>query len=194
MAAGTPRRRNSREVRDSASQSVSVSVSYPYLDSPEVTGTASNVLTASSTTEAFQTSSPSSSTFASHHSPNTGAIAGGIVGGVIGAALLAGFVLWFVLRRRRARSVPPASMDFQGGEKEHPTSPPLPEGALKLYVSVLPFILPQSDLVCVSPGPFGSNDLPEQGLLVAEQSAPRLHYPHAAKRRRIQEPPGGLKR
>jgi hypothetical protein len=106
---------------------------------------------------------------------NAGVLAGCIVSGVVGAALLAGIVRWFILRRRRACAVPPVSMDCQGGEEEHLTSPPLAEGAPKLYVSVLSFILSQTDLVCVFPGPFGSNDLPEQRLLATEQSAPWLY-------------------
>ncbi|KAF8258911.1 hypothetical protein EI94DRAFT_1834699 [Lactarius quietus] len=58
------------------------------------------------------------------HTSNTGAaIAGAVVGSIVGTALIAGVVFWFVLRRRRARSVP--SLDM--GETEQPPRRPLLE-------------------------------------------------------------------
>ncbi|KAI9455008.1 hypothetical protein BJY52DRAFT_1213484 [Lactarius psammicola] len=107
-------------------------------DSPEVTGTAPIVTTSTSkvTQSTITPDTSSSSTPISDHSSNTGAIAGGVVGGVIGVALIAGVVLWFVIRRRRARSVPSAPYeDPQGSEKEKLPPHPLAEGTLKIYVS-----------------------------------------------------------
>lgn len=79
-------------------------------DSPEVTGSASNIVPTSTkgqTTHTPQkTSSPSTSS-SFKGSTNTGAIAGGVVGAILGAALIAGIVLWFTIRRRRARSAAP---------------------------------------------------------------------------------------
>ena len=77
-------------------------------------------------------------------------------------------MLWFALRRRHARIV------LQGGEKEQPLPLPLTKGTPKLYVGIYSFII----LVAtdrVSPGPFGSNDLPEQRLLATEKATPRLY-------------------
>ncbi|KAI9459401.1 hypothetical protein BJY52DRAFT_366461 [Lactarius psammicola] len=105
-------------------------------DSPEVTGTALIVATSTSevTKSTITPDTSSSSTPISDHSSNTGAIAGGVVGGIIAVALIAGVVLWFVIRRRRARSVPSAPYeDPQGSEKEQLPPHPLAEGTLKIY-------------------------------------------------------------
>ena len=147
-------------MRGTATRSAYLSLSY--LDSPEVTGTASTV---------------------SHHSSDDGAIAGGVVGGIAGAALITGIALWYILRRRRDRSVPLESMKFRTVENRQstqvstPLSSTLANEAPKLYVSVysLPSIFcPKLIWSVYSSGPFGSNDLPEQGLLANEQSTPRL--------------------
>jgi hypothetical protein len=129
VTTGTFRRPNSREVRDSATLSAYLFLSY--LGFPEVTGTASIIPTSTSKAPQSVTSSISeSSPSMSHHNSNVGAIAGGVVGGIVGAALIAGVVLWFAFRRRHARPV------FQGGEKEQPFPQPFTKGAPKLYVSV----------------------------------------------------------
>jgi hypothetical protein len=81
-------------------------------DSPEGTGSASNVPTSTRnsqstvTPQKISSASSSASSSPSKGSSNTAAIAGGVVGGVVGAALIAGIVAWFTIRRRRARSAP----------------------------------------------------------------------------------------
>jgi len=89
-------------------------------DSPEVTGSASTVPTATKNSQSTVTpqtaSSASSSNSSSKSSSNTGAIAGGVVGGVVGAAIIAGIVSWYAIRRRRARSAPSAA--YMGGQND----------------------------------------------------------------------------
>ncbi|KAI9455010.1 hypothetical protein BJY52DRAFT_1282222 [Lactarius psammicola] len=98
---------------------------WAYIDSsvhsPEVTGTASIVLT--STSEVAQ------STTTSHHSSNAGVIAGGVIGGAIGATLIAGVVFWFAIRRRRTR---------YAAIRNRPLPHSLAEGAPRFDVSLYP--------------------------------------------------------
>ncbi|KAF8262511.1 hypothetical protein EI94DRAFT_1743477 [Lactarius quietus] len=95
-------------------------------DSPEVTGT-SSISIPSITPTPLPTPTP---TPTPSHTSNTGAaIAGAVVGSIVGTALIAGVVFWFVLRRRRARSVP--SLDM--GETEQPPRRPFAGAALRLY-------------------------------------------------------------
>jgi len=70
-------------------------------DSPEITGSASNVLT--STRASQSTFTPQTTPSPSNSSSKGGTIAGGVVGGIAGAAL-AGIMAWTIIRRRRARS------------------------------------------------------------------------------------------
>ena len=107
-------------------------------DSPEVTGSASvspSLVGGGTTTTSKTSSSPVPSAF--RGSSNTGAIAGGVVGGIIGVALITGFAAWFTIRRRRARSPRPPSVDYFGGqESEMGVVPYPPNIGRKLYVSL----------------------------------------------------------
>ncbi|KAH9993792.1 hypothetical protein BJV77DRAFT_996908 [Russula vinacea] len=104
-------------------------------DSPEVTGSASvspSLVGGGTTTTSKTSSSPVPSAF--RGSSNTGAIAGGVVGGIIGVALITGFAAWFTIRRRRARSPRPPSVDYFGGqESEMGVVPYPPNIGRKLY-------------------------------------------------------------
>jgi hypothetical protein len=138
-------------------------------DSPEVTGSASvsSSLVGGGTTTTPKITSPVSSS--SHSSSNTGAIAGGVVGGIIGVALITGFVAWFTIRRRRARSPRPPSVEYFGGQESEmgvaALVPYPPNIGRKLYVS--PFFTPNHvqvyksviDRLIAFPGPFGSKHI-----------------------------------
>lgn len=113
-------------------------------DSPEGTGTASNVPTSTSSIS-HSTITPSTSgsgpnsTSAEHHSSDPGPTAGGVIGAIIGAALIVGAVAWLIVRRRRARSAPSTLyLSLHEGEMEQPTPYHLMETP-KLYVSVYHF-------------------------------------------------------
>ncbi|KAF8503279.1 hypothetical protein F5888DRAFT_970217 [Russula emetica] len=86
-------------------------------DSPEVTGSASNVpsSTRGQSTIAPGTSSRASSSSSKSNS-NTGAIAGGVVGGVVGVALIAGLVAWFTIRRRQRHAPSADHISNQGSD------------------------------------------------------------------------------
>jgi hypothetical protein len=105
-------------------------------DSPEVTGSASNVpsSTSNQTTITPGTSSRASSSSSKSNS-NGGAIAGGVIGGVVGVALIAGLVAWFTIRRRR-RHAPSADYISSQGSDMGVVSYPTDIGRPKLYVSL----------------------------------------------------------
>lgn len=151
-----PRRRNSGEVRDSATSIVYLPLAY--LDSPEFTGTASSVPLPTSTssqvsqpiitssTSSFSTSTSTltptpTSTSALQHSSNIGAIAGGTVCGIISAALMSGILARFIIRRRRARLAMSTSGQGGEGELEQPVPHPVTIETPRLYVRVLSLIL-----------------------------------------------------
>ena len=110
-------------------------------DSPEVTGSASNVPSPTSghstitpgATSSSSSSSSSSLSSKTKSSSNSGAIAGGVVGGVAVVALIAGLVTWFTIRRRR-RHAP--SADYIGSQGSDMGVVPYPMDAArpKLYV------------------------------------------------------------
>jgi len=106
----------------------------PVTDSPEVTGSACNAPSSSST---ITPSSPSKG------NSNAGAIAGGVVGGVVGVALIAGLVTLFTIRRRR-RHVPSAEYLSSHGSDMGVVLKPTNIGTLKLYVSHFFFALPRA--------------------------------------------------
>jgi len=94
-------------VRSFANESQLLFILGSVADSPEVTGSASDIVATSTngqTTLTPQNTSFPSASSSFKGSTNTGAIAGGVLGGIFGAALIAGIVLWFTIRRRRARS------------------------------------------------------------------------------------------
>ena len=115
-------------------------------DSPEVTGSASNVPSSTNTQSTITpgASSPASSSSSSSKShSNAGAIAGGVVGGVIGVALIIGLMAWFRIRRRR-RYAP--SADYTSGKGSDMGVVPvlMDVGTPKLYVSLFfSFALPR---------------------------------------------------
>ncbi|KAN0140948.1 hypothetical protein V8E53_001392 [Lactarius tabidus] len=91
-------------------------------DSPEVTGTASNIhMSTSGISHSTLTPSSSTSTSTSqHHSSDAGAIAGGVIGSLLGAGLIIGVIAWYLIRRRRARSAPStAYLSLHGSENDH---------------------------------------------------------------------------
>jgi len=102
-------------------------------DSPEVTGSASNVpsSTSNQTTITPGTSSRASSSSSKSNS-NAGAIAGGVVGGIVGVALIAGLVAWFTILRRR-RHAPSADYISSQGSDMGVVSYPTDIGRPKLY-------------------------------------------------------------
>ena len=108
-------------------------------DSPEVTGSASNVPSSTSTGNHSTVTPGTYSPASSKSNSNAGAIAGGVVGGVVGVALIAGFVVRFITRRRR-RHAP--SADYISGQGSDMSAVPYPMDIVrpKLYVS--PFFFP----------------------------------------------------
>lgn len=89
-------------------------------DSPEITGSASNVPTSTKNSQSTftpQTTSPSSNS--SNSSSKGGAIAGGVTGGIAGAALIAVVVAWITVRRRRARSALSAVAFYDQSDMGH---------------------------------------------------------------------------
>jgi hypothetical protein len=114
-------------------------------DSPEVTGSASNVPSSTSNQPTITpgTSSPasSSSSPSSKSNSNAGAITGGIVGdavggivgGIVGVALIAGLMTWFTIRRRR-RCTPSADYISSQGSDMGVVPYPMDIGRPKLYV------------------------------------------------------------
>jgi hypothetical protein len=109
-------------------------------DSPEVTGSASNVPSSTSNQSTITpgASSPASSSSSKSNS-NAGAIAGGVAGGVAGGALIAGLVAWFMIRRRRRHA--PSADYISGQGSDIDTTPmsmtfPMDVGRPKLYVSL----------------------------------------------------------
>lgn len=109
-------------------------------DSPEVTGSASNVPSSTNNQSTITpgTSSPASSSSSSKSNSNAGAIAGGVVGGVVGVALIAGLVAWFRIRRRR-RHAPSADYISSQGSDMGVVPYPMDVGRPKLYVSLFFF-------------------------------------------------------
>ncbi len=113
----------------------------PVTDSPEVTGSAFNVPSSSST---ITPSSPSK------NNSNAGAIAGGVVGGIVGVALMAGLVTWFTIRRRR-RHAPSAEYFNSQGSDMGVVPYPVNIGKLKRYVSHFFFVCPRAGLIIALP-------------------------------------------
>ena len=107
-------------------------------DSPEVTGSASNV---PSSTSNQPTITPGTSSPSSKSNSNAGAITGGIVGdavggiigGIVGVALIAGLMTWFTIRRRR-RCTPSADYISSQGSDMGVVPYPMDIGRPKLYV------------------------------------------------------------
>ena len=99
---------------------------------PEVTGSASNVPSSTSSITPGTSSRASSS---SKSSSNTGAIVGGVIGGVAGVAVITGLVAWFTIRRRR-RHAP--SADYISGQGSNMGVAPhaMDVRRPKLYVSL----------------------------------------------------------
>jgi len=108
----------------------------PVTDSPEVTGSAFNVPSSTSSQSTITPSSPSKS------NSNTGAIAGGVIGGVVGIALIAGLVAWFIIRRWPRHA--PSAEYFSGHGSDMGVVPhPVNIGKPKLYVSHFFFACPR---------------------------------------------------
>ncbi|KAF8503278.1 hypothetical protein F5888DRAFT_1903811 [Russula emetica] len=82
-------------------------------DSPEVTGSASNV---PSSTRGQSTIAPGTSSRVSSSSSKSNSNAGAIVGGVVGVALIAGLVAWLTIRRRRRRAPSAEYISGQGSD------------------------------------------------------------------------------
>ena len=101
-------------------------------DSPEVTGSASNVPSSTINHSTFTPGVTSSSSSFKSNS-NAGAIAGGVVGGVAVVALIAGLVAWFTIRRRR-RHAPSADYISSQGSDMGVVPYPMDVGRPKLYV------------------------------------------------------------
>jgi len=143
-------------------------------DTPEVTGSATNVVP-TQTKQSTYTPSASSSTSSTHTggSSNSGAIAGGVVGGVIAACSIAGVVAWFTIRRRRrARSAPSAAyMDGGGGGNMDQTAAPYPLSleTLRLYdpsdPSTYPTQAPSPTIHTTSQYPSSTPDLQPNRLV-----------------------------
>jgi hypothetical protein len=111
------------------------------IDSPEVTGSASNVPSSTSNHSTITpgTSSPASSSSSKSNS-NAGAIAGGVIWGIAGGALIAGLVAWFTIRRRRRHAPSADYISSQGSDiGTTPMSMPhsMDAGRLRLYVSLI---------------------------------------------------------
>jgi hypothetical protein len=143
-------------------------------DTPEGTGTATNVQ--SSTRNSQSTVTPQKTTSAvssssSKGSSNTAAIAGGVVGGIVGAALIAAVVAWFTIRRRRARSAPSAVYgDGRGYMGQAAVPYPLALETPRLYVRFF-FTWScgayENELIgsLCSPGPLRSKYVPTTGTI-----------------------------
>ena len=102
-------------------------------DSPEITGSASNVLT--STRNSQSTFTPQTTSSPSNSSSKGGTIAGGVVGGIAGAALIAGVMAWTITRRRRARSaLSTAVIDDQSDMGRGAVPYPIVADVPRLYV------------------------------------------------------------
>jgi hypothetical protein len=114
-------RRSSLVVRSSARKTqLFLHVTGSVADSPEITGSASNVPTSTKNSQSTftpQTTSPSSNS--SNSSSKGGAIAGGVTGGIAGAALIAVVVAWITVRRRRARSALSAVAFYDQSDMGH---------------------------------------------------------------------------
>jgi hypothetical protein len=111
-------------------------------DSPEITGSTSNVLTSTRSSQSTFTPEAVSSSLSSSppSSSKGGTISGGIVGGIVGAALIAGIVAWLTFRRRRAcsaRSV--AAIDDQCDMIQGAVLHPIVAEVPRLYVRVFFF-------------------------------------------------------
>ncbi len=102
-------------------------------DSPEVTGSASNVPSSTSNQSIISSKTSSPVPSSSKSNSNAGAIAGGIVGGVVGVALIAGLVTWFTIRRWR-RYAPSAEYFSGQGSDMGVVGYPMDIGTPKLYV------------------------------------------------------------
>jgi hypothetical protein len=137
MTSGMLQRRSSLVVRGSARKTqLFLHVTGSVADSPEITGSASNVPT--STKNSQSTLTPQTTSPSSNSSSKGGAIAGGVTGGIAGAALIAGVVAWITVRRRRARSALSAvafydKSDMGHGAVLYPTVASVP----RLYVRVV---------------------------------------------------------
>lgn len=141
-------------------------------ESPEVTGSASNV---PSSTSSYQstvvrgTTSPKSS-FKSNS--NSGATTGSEVGGVVVVALIAGLAAWFTIRRRRRRRHAP-SADYISSQGSDIAAVPYPMDLVrpKLYVRLFFFFRSATcqgkayetviDRIVVSAGSFRPKHIPD---------------------------------
>ena len=110
-------------------------------DSPEVTGSAYNV-PSSTTTQSTITSGTSSTALSSKSNSNASAIAGGVVGGVVTVALITGLVAWFTIRRRRRHAPSAYYISGQGSDMDMAVVPyPTDVARPKLYVRIFFFRL-----------------------------------------------------
>lgn len=143
-------------------------------DTPEGTGSASNVPTSTRNSQSTVTpqtassASSSASSSSSKGSSNTAAIAGGVVGGVVGAVLIAGIVAWFTIRRRRARE-PPSTAYMGQAAVPYPLTIETP----RLYVRMFP------------PGHVGRTDriFALSRTLQTRVRTPHKHHPRRSTRR-----------
>jgi hypothetical protein len=112
-------------------------------DSPEVTGSASNVPSSTSNRSTITPGTSSPALSSSKSNSNAGAIAGGVAGGVAGVALIAGLVAWFTIRRRR-RHAPSADYISGRGSSDMGVVPyPMDTWRPRLYVSLIFFARPR---------------------------------------------------
>ncbi|KAN0116651.1 hypothetical protein V8E52_005795 [Russula decolorans] len=101
-------------------------------DSPEVTGSASNVPSSTNNQSTITPGASSPASSSSKSNSNAGAIAGGVVGGVVGLALIAGLVAWFRIRRGR-RHAPSTDYISSQGSDMGAVPYPMDVGKPKLY-------------------------------------------------------------
>ena len=186
VTCGTSRWRKPWEVRGPSVVHTHILIFPPRQDSPEVTGTASSYPMLTSPIPQ-STVTPGTASLASHNSSDAGAIAGGILGSLLVVALIVGLTAWYIIRRRRSRSAPStAYLSLHGGEFDHwhpmpPPSYPPSISSPKFYVSSLHsfFLWPNGCemrvLTMYSPGPFGSENIPEKCVHASKQSSPQQH-------------------